>query len=284
MSLIVESTFQINRVVHPGCSGFRHLGFPAGGPADEKLAGIALGLAGLRDGIVLEISGPCKFRSDSHGVIGIGCWKGGFELDGEFQHGFSRVSLKAGQTVQFESVVGTAYLAGITVEKEAPTQPMRAGDQYDFGFQQKQIGNWRIAEQIEFDLRHLKWIPRFDFAEVIGEVTMTSRMGIRVKSNLDGVSAAGVSEASGPGIVQLTPDGTILIHGVDGPTIGGYEKIGSIARSDQWKLGQLKPTDRVVLQPVQVEEAILEWEAEKQFRDQLFSRIEKVFSFMSSTQ
>lgn len=47
------------------------------------------------------------------------------------------------------------------------------------------------------------------------------------------------------GAIQITPDGTPLIIGPDGPTLGGYPKAGTLASVDLPRLAQLRPGDRV---------------------------------------
>lgn len=52
------------------------------------------------------------------------------------------------------------------------------------------------------------------------------------------------------GLVQLTPDGTLIVVGPDGPTIGGYPPIASVIAADVHLLGQLRPGTLVRLEPV----------------------------------
>lgn len=44
-----------------------------------------------------------------------------------------------------------------------------------------------------------------------------------------------------PGTVQLTPEGTLLVIGVDGPTMGGYPRIGRVDKDDLGALAQVMP-------------------------------------------
>jgi antagonist of KipI len=77
----------------------------------------------------------------------------------------------------------------------------------------------------------------------------SSRVGVR----LEGLSPLRVpedlSEPCDVGTVQLTPGGQLLVLGPDGPTVGGYPKIGYIPRSQIWKLAQLRPGETVRLTP-----------------------------------
>jgi allophanate hydrolase subunit 2 len=72
------------------------------------------------------------------------------------------------------------------------------------------------------------------------------RVGLRLEGPKPMMDArAGRSEPSVFGAVQLTEDRTVIVHGPDGPTIGGYVKIGCVVRADLDRLGQLAPGEAV---------------------------------------
>ena len=50
-----------------------------------------------------------------------------------------------------------------------------------------------------------------------------------------------------PGIIQLPPSGQPIVLGPDGQTIGGYPRIAYVPQDQQWRLAQLRPSDRVRL-------------------------------------
>lgn len=94
----------------------------------------------------------------------------------------------------------------------------------------------------------------------LGQATLTislqsDRRGVR----LDGFDPIEMeelpSEPSCMGAIQLTPSGQLLIIGPDGPTIGGYPKLGFIAEAHHSALGQLAPGNAVRLIPATYEEA-----------------------------
>ncbi len=64
------------------------------------------------------------------------------------------------------------------------------------------------------------------------------------------------SEPSTHGTIQVTPDNQLLIHGPDGPTLGGYPKIGTIIEADLPSLAQLRPGQQIELIPVSLEVAL----------------------------
>lgn len=89
------------------------------------------------------------------------------------------------------------------------------------------------------------------------EVTPASnRMGLRLAGEpLYRRAGELMSEAVGPGAVQITNDGRPVVLGTDGQTIGGYPKIAHVIRADLDALAQLRPGDRVRFVRVTVSEA-----------------------------
>src|SRR6185369_17766809 len=56
------------------------------------------------------------------------------------------------------------------------------------------------------------------------------------------------------GLIDFTGDMPILL-GPDGPSLGGFVCPGVLATAELWKMGQLRPGDRVRLVPLSVEQA-----------------------------
>jgi allophanate hydrolase subunit 2 len=82
------------------------------------------------------------------------------------------------------------------------------------------------------------------------------RVGLRLEGPKPMVDArSGTSEPSVSGAVQLTEDRTLIVHGPDGPTIGGYVKLGFIVTADLDRTAQLAPGDRVEFRAVSLDEA-----------------------------
>jgi antagonist of KipI len=72
-----------------------------------------------------------------------------------------------------------------------------------------------------------------------------------------------ISEGILPGTVQITGDGLpmIMLHE---RTIGGYARVGMVARVDRDLLAHLKPKDRVALKLVSIEEAERLWQEKRE--------------------
>lgn len=66
------------------------------------------------------------------------------------------------------------------------------------------------------------------------------------------------SEGMVPGSIQVPPDGQPIVMLADGPTTGGYAKVGTVIGADLPRLAQLVPgIDSVRFEAVSVEEALL---------------------------
>jgi len=84
-----------------------------------------------------------------------------------------------------------------------------------------------------------------------------SRIGIRASTDFPTHSLEVPSEPCQVGTIQVAPSGQILIIGPDGPTTGGYPKLGYVFEADLNKLGQLTLGDRPVFASRVIQEALL---------------------------
>ena len=82
------------------------------------------------------------------------------------------------------------------------------------------------------------------------------------------------SEPATFGAIQLTPNGTPILLGPDGPTLGGYPKPAVVIRADRARAGRLMPGDPVRLLLVTWEEAKAAWDDERNLRDRRLREIE----------
>lgn len=84
------------------------------------------------------------------------------------------------------------------------------------------------------------------------------RMGLRLQGPALAVSSDGRMPSAGviPGAIQCPEDGAPYILSVDAGTVGGYPRIGQVARADRHVLGQLRPGDHVRLLRREPDEAI----------------------------
>ncbi|SIO94840.1 biotin-dependent carboxyltransferase family protein [Vibrio spartinae] len=85
----------------------------------------------------------------------------------------------------------------------------------------------------------------------------SNRMGFRLEgAPIESQSEVKLlSHAVFPGVIQLPPDGQPIILAAEGQTSGGYPRMAVVIDSDLWRLGQLRPGERVYFQPVSLAEA-----------------------------
>ena len=88
--------------------------------------------------------------------------------------------------------------------------------------------------------------------------TESDRVGYRlIGQKLSHLRAPEIlSEPTPPGSVQVPGDGQPIVLMADGPTTGGYPKIGYVATSDLSTIAQLKPGDSITFREVTVKEAV----------------------------
>ncbi|MBO6523708.1 MAG: biotin-dependent carboxyltransferase [Balneolaceae bacterium] len=103
----------------------------------------------------------------------------------------------------------------------------------------------RIMKGVEWD-----WLSEESqdgFSGTQFEVSSSSnRMGIRLEGHsLRVPEREMISGPVLPGIIQLPPNGNPIILMQDGQTIGGYPRIAKVLDEDLWRLGQVKPGDKV---------------------------------------
>ena len=89
------------------------------------------------------------------------------------------------------------------------------------------------------------------------------RMGLQLEGETLAVTSDGRMPSAGvfPGAIQCPQDGSPFLLSVDSGTVGGYPRVGYVARVDRHLLGQLRPGDHVRLLRREPDEAIEELRA-----------------------
>ncbi|MEW6456993.1 MAG: biotin-dependent carboxyltransferase family protein [Acidobacteriota bacterium] len=82
-----------------------------------------------------------------------------------------------------------------------------------------------------------------------------------------------LSEPLNTGTIQILKEGNPVVILADGPTIGGYPKIGTVLVSDLDKFGQMKPGDKIIFRRVSFEEAYKK-------REEYIRRIENIYELL----
>lgn len=107
---------------------------------------------------------------------------------------------------------------------------------------------------------HIRYLPGPEGSESLhGQEFTVSRSSNRVGLRLEGPRLEQQpdrpSHPVARGTIQLTNEGLPIILGPDGPTIGGYPRIGVVIGADLDKTGQLMPGDRFFFKEVTLLEA-----------------------------
>lgn len=272
--------------------GRRHLGIPGGGAADPlslALANRLLENAWDMPAIEVTLTGPVlRFAIDASvavtgGATSVrlngqeqGCHRAfvamaGDELAiGAVETG-ARVYVAVGRGFAAEAVLGsksTDLQAGFGGHRG---RALRTGDELEIGgvtasgietpaeFQPRFSTAWamRVCESAE-----TAWLDNDGREALFGTNWVVDRRADRMGLRLDGpaltVSSDGRMPSAGvvPGTIQCPEDGTPYLLSVDAGTVGGYPRVGQVARVDRHVLGQLRPGDHVRLLARTPDEAV----------------------------
>ena len=114
----------------------------------------------------------------------------------------------------------------------------------------------RFVDPVPDNLTTIRYLPFGDepIEELVEVSPRSNRMGIRLLGGTPN-SLELPSEPTCPGAIQQTPSGEYIVIGPDGPTIGGYPRIGVVIEADIRILPYLSPGMAVSLQPVDLKTA-----------------------------
>lgn len=119
----------------------------------------------------------------------------------------------------------------------------------------------------------IRFIPFGETDELSATVSsQQDRVGIRLAGDFSPPPALARSEPSVLGAIQVV-NGGLLVHGPEGPTTGGYPKMGVVASVSLPVLAQARPADKVRFIPITLEEALVLREARKRLIESWTSRI-----------
>lgn len=213
----------------------RRYGVPIGGPFDEYAFRTALALLGEEEGQGLEV-----------GFFG-GEWEAEQDLI------VALVGPLRENSVQNQSLFTLAKGEHLTLG--APREGHRS---YLAWAPAKPVLTVRLAPQAHLT-KPIRFIPLSDIPIAGRELSVTpniNRIGLRLSPVPEFAHETELpSEPQCPGAIQITRDGTPIIIGPDGPTIGGYPKAGVVISADMGRVAQLKPGDKMVLEQTTLEDA-----------------------------
>ena len=265
-----------------GRYGYRDAGVPVSGVADVDTARALNALIGNdADAAMIEwaVSGG-KLRFDSDTTIAIGGADANCLIEGQFVAPMTSVRLSAGAELHIERIVRGRFLyiavrGGIDV-------PIVLGSRSTLlnahigGMDGRRLQNGDrllIGAMIIGSVAHTSPTSHYDVSDIarigilrgpqarlfddaawaafLGTDVTVSHASDRVGYRLEGVvllHGAGADFPSEPtciGAIQVPNGGAPIVIMHDGPTVGGYPKIGVVGQSNLSRFAQLAPGDRV---------------------------------------
>lgn len=275
---------QLSLIQDFGRYGIAPLGVTQGGPLDEYAYCWANHLLGNRPNCVtLEITlGQAEFSFSGNCMAAICGGDLQAKLDGQPIRNWTSFYIRQGQTLTFGLPVNglRAYLAvqgGFSVSSHLGSvatvvreglgglhqdgQPLRNGEIINYQNSDKKLPSkqltFRFTPDYNLPLR-LRLIESYQAQEFSRESkrafynqiysvgTNCDRMGYRLEGKpITPPSSGIISEGIALGAIQITPDGQPLVLLNDRQTLGGYPKLGVLARIDHPRLAQAKPGQEV---------------------------------------
>ncbi len=267
-----------------GRFGYAHFGISASGAADPlalRAANLLVGNAENAPALELTLNGG-EYSFDQPTLIAL--------TGADFGSGlplWQPVQLRAGEVLRCPRAThgARAYLAvrggfavplvmgsaSVHVMTGVGGRPLRAGDMLDIGDAAVRLPR-KPARGFEkytppvpertASLRVTAGPHAREFGEELYRATYTvseesNRMGIRLKgAPLAAHAGQMVSEGVPLGAVQAPPDGQPIILFVEHQTTGGYPKPATVISADFWRLGQLRPRDRVAFERITLPAAL----------------------------
>lgn len=277
-----------------GREGFRASGVPRGGAMDllslfagNVLLGNAPGAAAIECALT---GGSVRFRDDT-GFILTGAQADARLGDSPAPHG-RVLQARAGDVLTVDSIIAGRFLylcirGGLEV-------PVVLGGRGTYlpaafgGFEGRRLASGDVlrpdpitsagptAREVPHELRTIEMsgplglmrgpqadaLPQKQWHAMIADGIVVSPHSDRTGYRLTGLAAAHVSTVSGrsepscTGAVQLTPAGELIVLMADGPTVGGYPKIGVVAAGHLPRLAQTAVGAKVRFRVIEAQEAV----------------------------
>lgn len=238
----IDLQFGDCRLASPPKTGLRKYGVPPGGPFDQEcyelaialsnpnarcqvfeLAGVTATVVALEDAFLCAVGGGHELHLES-GLISPNC---SFVLPKGRQIVIRAAATNFRCYLASQSAIGCPKASKLA-ESSSSLEPATI----------------RFIPITECDSFSARATPSLD------------RVGIRFQTPLQGLENQ--NRSSRPttfGAMQLAPSGELLVHGPDGPTIGGYDLLGVVIQADLGHLAQVRPGSQILFSPVTLNEA-----------------------------
>ncbi|NVK56182.1 MAG: biotin-dependent carboxyltransferase [Alteromonadaceae bacterium] len=283
-------------LVDSGRRGQLHLGFCQAGPLDPLAFKLANLLCNQPDGVAIEFLGPLTCTFTAPGCISITGPAATITLDGTAQSGWKTLPVDAGQCVQIEPArLGTKHYLAVSGGIQAPVVMGSActvrrenlgglqgnGDTLKQGdtlaqnnaeptLKMRSVPDW-LMPHYQSNIRialvpgyQHDWLSPLQWRRLLNsDYTLTSqmdRMGYRLSGTpITTRQQALYSEAVALGAIQIPPDGQPIVMMADRQSLGGYPKVGTVARCDLNHFAQCVPGDKITFFQLDADDARSKW-------------------------
>lgn len=258
MSARIEKLLGLATLQGPPITGYRKFGVPPGGAFDQESYRLANALVGnSAEEFAIELSNAAieiVFGMSARVAV----------VGAAFAHANSAFDVSPGQRLSISAPAEglRTYVAvtvgwipdGIDSPLGRAGRRLTAGDVLEHGEAQPAGSTKRLSASPTS-------LTRGPFRTIGGE---PMRLKVSNDSDRTGIRLDGLPPREAPelpsepicvGAIQQTPSGQLIVIGPDGPTIGGYPRIGYVCSADLDRLAHLRPGQEISLAPITLEEA-----------------------------
>ncbi len=293
-------------------TGLRHIGVPASGPADPLSMALANRLVGndlLAPALEASLIGP-KLEFEAEIAFALTGARAEAKLNGESISFHETIHARPGDSLVVGSAeegarVYIAFAGGLIADETLGSYSTYLPAEFG-GYRGRALADSDVLQTRKGSAETLrtpdnfrppvtsKWVMRlcrstethrliegqlsvvFDSHWVVGR--RADRMGLELEGALLEVDTTGrlASAPVFPGTIQCPEDGKPFLLGIDAQTIGGYPRIGQVARADRHLIGQMAPGDHIQFLPRQPQDAVNELRLKHDYWGQWLPGIEAI--------
>jgi biotin-dependent carboxylase-like uncharacterized protein len=264
------------KVTSPGVSSVqdagrptaRRFGVPPGGALDVRAWALGNAVVGNAGGEAAVEVLAGTFAAEVQARVALASFDGALEVDGRPVPAWTAVDAVERVRVVVRSTSYLVVTGGIDVpvvlgSRSSLGERLVAGDVLPLG---RATGSALVLRRPPVpEVGPLRVVPgpqaeRFDLDALTATAWTVgpdvNRVGLRLTGpSLLATGGALPPDGVVPGSIQVPPDGRPIVTLADGPTTGGYPKVGVVASVDLGRAGRLRPGDEVRFELVTVDEA-----------------------------
>ncbi len=312
MTIHVRKAGLITTVQASPRTGLRHIGVPASGPADPLSMALANRLVGndlLAPALESALIGPTlEFESET--FFALTGARAEATVNGEAIPFHETIHARPGDSLEVGSAeegarVYLAFAGGLIADETLGSHSTYLPAEFG-GYRGRALADGDVLQTRKGSTETLRtpdnfrppitsrWAIRlcrsaethrliegqlsvfFESHWIVGR--RADRMGLELEGAVLEVDSSGrlPSAPVFPGTIQCPEDGKPFLLGIDAQTIGGYPRIGQVARADRHLIGQMAPGDRIQFLPRQPQDAVNELRLKHDYWGQWLPGVEAV--------